>query len=161
MPIQMFFSFLVQFYVFISDAICLVSDHLPVDIFRLSVSNSTIVSDFILTKLSNTPQLFLLRRLNLSCYFLMIVLMTVSNFFLLLNKVPYVRLKSPTIILWVQYKPKSDCRNVGSAPHYRHFQSNVILHLRLWCRNTLKFFSVYSVDLFSYQMPLHPEEQYS
>ncbi len=84
---------------FISDAICLVSDHLPVDIFRLSVSNSTIVSDFILTKLSNTPQLFLLRRLNLSCYFLMIVLMTVSNFFLLMNKELFARLKSPTTFL--------------------------------------------------------------
>ena len=81
---------------FLSDAICLVSDHLQVDIFQLSVCNSTAVSDYILTKVSNILQLLLLMRLNLSCYCLMIVLMTVSNLFLLLNKELFARLKSPT-----------------------------------------------------------------
>ena len=81
---------------FLSDALCLVSDHLHVDIFRLSVCNSTVASDYVLTKVSNILQLLLLKRLNLSCYWLMIVLMTVSNFFLLMNKELFARLKSPT-----------------------------------------------------------------
>ena len=81
-----------------SDAICLVSDHLQVDIFRLSVCNSTAVSDYSLTKVSNIFQLLLLMRLNLSCYCFKIVLMTISNFFLLMNKELFARLKSPTTV---------------------------------------------------------------
>ena len=81
-----------------SDALCLVSDHLQVDIFRLSVCNSTAVSDYVLTKVSIILQLLLLMRLNLSCYFVTIVLMTVSNFFLLLNNELFDRLKSLTTV---------------------------------------------------------------
>lgn len=74
-----------------SDAICLVSDNLQVDIFRLSVCNSDGVSDYFLTKVQNILQLLLLMRLNFSCYCLKIVLMNVSNFFQLLNKELFAR----------------------------------------------------------------------
>lgn len=88
---------------FLSDAICLGSDHLQVDIIRSSVCNSTAVSDYVLTKASNILQLNLHMRLNLSCYCVTIVLMTVSNFFLLLNKDLFTRLKSLTTILLELY----------------------------------------------------------
>lgn len=45
---------------FLSDAICLESDHLQADIFWLPVCNSTAVSDFFLTKISIIRQLLLL-----------------------------------------------------------------------------------------------------
>jgi hypothetical protein len=66
-PQKIFFHFTL-IYLFLSDAICFVSDHLQIDIFRLSVCNPTAVSDYVPTKVSIIRQLLLHMRLNLSCH---------------------------------------------------------------------------------------------
>ena len=52
------------------DAICLVSNHLQVDIIWLSVCKSIVVFNFFLTNTYFILHLLLLIRLNLSCYLL-------------------------------------------------------------------------------------------